>query len=283
MDADIKYNQKQQSLCDDLIVQAEVTWNRIRMSVPTGIIISEESITDYNLLDLQIKHPDELQTRKIARKREARIGADWEWWLGSDSLWIGLRVQAKRIDLQNFIYRNLNKTNIYGRQIDLLIKNSINNNPPMIPIYVFYNYWNDNVFDPPWLCQTYPKSVQMLGCSISHAIYVKAILDKGSEKVQDVMRAMYPWSCLVCCRGFSKENKVLPYRTVDFLFGAFREYIKDEPDFYERERFVLKRAPDYVYKILEGMKLSKDDWYSIKVNRIIVTQEKDKQNIIKNP
>ena len=117
----------------------------------------------------------------------------------------------------------------------------------------------------------------MLGCAASEAIAVRSILNQGSDKLKDIANVMYPWSCLVCCMGFSKTERRLPFRVYDFFLGAFRRFIKDaEFPRYKRNNFVTEKAPSYVYKILEGEKLSEEDWYEIEVNRITVIHEKMK-------
>lgn len=243
------------------------------MSKTTRINIGEESITDFNLLILKDKHPQEIQTVKCTKPIEAKEGADWEWWLGCNDHWLGLRVQAKKIDMANLNYPYLNHVTRYGNQIDLLIRHSINHQPPMIPIYVFYNYWDTYQFDPPWLCRTYSKNVEMLGCGITEAGSVKPLIARGIDGLRDISPMMYPWSCLVCCRGFSKGEVKLPFRAFEFLSNAFKEHRKDDLIPYEREKFVVKEAPSYVYRILEGLELSEKDWSSMAVNRVTVIYE----------
>jgi len=268
------------SLCESFIEQAVKTWHWIRVGKLTGINISEESITDFNLLELQVKHPYEIVTWKFTRWKESIVGADWEWWLGSGGYWLGLRVQAKKIEPEKLEYPTLDKENKSlkrnkpVKQINLLIRNAFNNQPPMVPVYVFYNYWDVNKFDPPWLCIDYPKLVEMLGCAVSNAFAVKAILDKGSKKLEDIAKISYPWSCLVCCKRFSRQNLKLPFRALEFLFGAFRRYIGDKyfsPDI--RDSFITQEVPAYVHKILNRVKLTEKDLEKIKVNRVTVIYE----------
>ena len=268
------------SLCEDFIAKAKQTWKRIKISRLCGMNILEETITDINLMDLQINHPNEIKTQRFSKPEEGKIGADWEWWLGSEDFWLPLRVQAKIVDPTTLKYPHLDYKSPKSpqSQIELLIKHSLNDKPPKIPVYVFYNYWDINNFDPPWLCNGYSKAVEMLGCGLSEALSVKKTLDQGSNEVKDIASIMYPWSCLVCCKGFSTENGKLPFRAFDFFLGAFRKRIK-ETDFpwYEKEEFVRKGAPSYVYKILEGVKLSEDEWKKIEVNRITVAYEREYQ------
>ena len=275
----ILYQVASGKLCEDFIAKAIQTWNRIKVSGLLGMSILEETITDINLIDLKLRHPNEIITQRFSKPKKGKVGADWEWWLGSQSLWLGLRVQAKIIDPTTLRYPHLGYKNPKSpqRQVELLINNSFKSKPQMIPIYIFYNYWDVNKFDPPWLCPSYPKLVEMLGCGVSEAISVKSILDQGSDQLKDVADVMYPWSCLVCCKGFSKKDPRLPFRAFDFLLGTFRRHIKEtEYPMYERNNFVTEKAPSYVYKILEGEKLSEEDWYEIEVSRVTVIYEKMK-------
>ena len=268
---------RQRNLCGDFIDQALRTWHWIQVSESTGINVSEESITDFALLELQSRHPHEIKTRKFSRYEESLEGADWEWWLTSRNFWLGLRVQAKKIEPKNLEYPTLDKTNNQGnRQIDLLIDNAIGANPRMIPAYVFYNYWDLNRLDPEWLCGAYPKTPQLLGCGLSHAMAVRGILLNRSKKLKDLTTVMYPWSCIVCCREYSQNGRFdLPYRAFDFLAGAFYNYVK-ETEFagYHEEKFVVREAPSYVYKIMEQEPLSDEEWAKTKANRIVVIIEK---------
>lgn len=263
------------TICDDFINQSIKTWENLKLSIQTGINLSEESITDFNLLELQSKHPYEIRTQKFSRLRESKVGADWEWWLGSQGIWLGLRIQAKKLNFMTLSYSELDKKNKYGQQIDLLIRCAFNNTPKLVPLYVFYNYWDVSVFDPPWLCGTYSKCLSMLGCGLTYAEYIKKILNNGSKSLKDISQVMYPWSCLVCCKGYSRENGNLPNRTFDFIVGAFRkEFVNKE---FAKEDFITQKAPVYVYKIMEGVTLSEEDWERIKVDRITVIHKKEEK------
>lgn len=47
---------------------------------------------------------------------------------------------------------------------------------------------------------------------------------------------------------------------------------------YERNRFIQEKAPSYVYKILEGGRLSGEEWGKIEVNRITVIYEREEKS-----
>lgn len=259
------------TLCSSFINQSIKTWDWLKSSNLTRIKISEESITDFNLLELTLNNPHEIVTDQISRNRESRIGADWEWWLTSNSDWLGLRVQAKKLDSATLTYPELDHQNRYGLQVQQLIYHAINNNPPLIPIYVFYNYWDMTLFNPVWKCPSYPKRIEMLGCSFSHAEQIRRIILNRSKNLLDVDKSMYPWSCLVCCRGFSNKDANLPERAFNFIHKAFKL-----PDL-KSQNYIIKDAPWYVYKILEKQSLTDKEWEKLGLRRITVIQE------MKNP
>lgn len=263
-------------LCHDFITQSSDTWFRIRNGRLTRIYIHEESITDYNLLTLQMKHPHQISTQKFTKRMESIQGADWEWWLGSNAGWLGLRVQAKKLNSRTLRYTGLDHTTSKGRQIDLLINHSMSRYPPKIPIYTFYNYWDVRKYVPPWLCCSYPRSYDMLGCGLSDAHPVRAMLNRGTKDLRRIAGIMYPWSCLICCHQNSprRRDRLLPSRSFDFL-ASMSQKLPQEPDRkpYDKQRFIVEEAPYYVYRIMEGSRLSIEEWKEIGTKRVAVIYE----------
>lgn len=266
---------RRDSLCKDFIDRAIWTWNHIKDCGLTRINVSENTITEINLKKLEKKHPNEIKTRTFNTHEEGRIGADWEWWLGSEDSWLGLRVQAKKINPKTLRYPNLNRKNQHGRQIDLLIEDSRKNYPQFVPVYVFYNYWDTDYLYPLWLFSEYSRKFEMLGCGMSHALAVREVISQGRNGLKDIAEIMYPWSYLVCGEGFFRAKEKLPSRAFSFLSRAFKRYTRDTHfDTHREEGFVSSEAPSYVYKILEGVELSARELSRIKVNRITVIFEK---------
>ncbi len=266
------YTVSNTDLCNDFIIQAVRVWNWLKTSLQTRIILSEETITDFILLELQSRHPYEIITQKYTKRQESRTGSDWEWWLNSGSNWLGLRIQAKKLDSNNLEYPGLDKVNLYGRQVDLLITNSLQSQPKRIPLYVFYNYWDNNKYTlRKWNCKTYPTDIKMLGCGLVYAQLVRNVLNTGSKLLKDIAPLMYPWSCLVCCLGYSKSKNDLPNRAFDFIKGAFKMKIS-------KEEFITKEVPSYVYKIIERKTLTEEEWEKIDVFRITIIREKRERN-----
>lgn len=148
--------------------------------------LSEDSITDFNLLELQFLNPFEIRSQKHSNVKEGKTGADWEWWLNTDDNWLGFRIQAKKLDIKKMEYKELDYINKKGeKQIDLLIKDALDNSPPLFLLYVFYNNWDTSKFTPKWNCKILDHNCidilgdePLFGCGFSYAESVKEILDK---------------------------------------------------------------------------------------------------------
>jgi len=263
------------SLCDDFIKVSKDTWKKLRLSSQVNIRLSEETITDTLLLYLASRHPNKIKTQKYTKFQESKTGADWEWWITSSSSiqnqWLGLRIQAKIIDVETLEYPHLDYRTSQGQlQVDVLISSAINSSPSRVPLYVFYNYWDIRQFRPPWLCGSYPFTISMLGCGVSTAWYVRSCLRNGNKSVQTIASQMYPWSCLVCCRGFA--NGPLPLRVLGFIQNAFK---REGIDFPLTEKFLKIEPPAYVYKVIKGIDLSEKEWEQAGVKWITVIRAND--------
>lgn len=267
-------------ICYSFIDQSIVTWNRLEFSNENDMGLSEDSITDFNLLELQFLHPLEIRTQKHSNVKEGKTGADWEWWLGSDDNWLGFRIQAKKLDIEKMEYAELDRSNkIRGRQVDLLIKDAFDNDPPLIPLYVFYNNWDTFKFTPTWNCKIDHNCIDILGseslfgCGLSYAGNVREALDNRGKKLHDLIEIIYPWSCLICCPDYQNNHRNLPYNAFNFVKKVFKdEFVYDN---ISDKRFIRKGAPDHVNKIIKGSTLSEEEWDVLKVNRITVIYQKD--------
>lgn len=120
------------------------TWRRLEHGQPRGLAPSEESITDYVLFELHQQFP-QILVHKPSKQEEARVGADWEWWIGSDTRWVCLRVQAKKFFGHYYRYLSHRTKGAGDRQIDLLIEGCKRRG--YIPYHVFYNGWGGDHFD----------------------------------------------------------------------------------------------------------------------------------------
>jgi hypothetical protein len=119
--------------------------------------IGEETITELLLLELAKTHTSEVVIHSFNRQAEAKTGADWEWFF-EGHLWLGMRVQAKRLDYTTQQYKHLQY--VSGRknpirQVDLLLAAAKKTN--RYPAYCFYSAW-DLTSSPFQTAQVHPGS-----------------------------------------------------------------------------------------------------------------------------
>lgn len=187
-------------LCHDFLWNADWAWRSIRAAHATGLSFSEETITETILLQLKIRNHSRLLIKPFTKKEERLNGADWEWWIGRDGNWIGMRVQAKRITLPDETYKSIfykaKKAN--QMQIDYLIKQAQKANPPLIPIYTLYTYSNNLPVLRKQCFHCFRKRYRRFfnsGCLVAHA---QDVLAEGSIKLSNIAPFAFPWHCLVC-------------------------------------------------------------------------------------
>ncbi|WP_280504968.1 DUF6615 family protein [Nocardia farcinica] len=133
-------------LCKGMDRLARQTWKNYELGSEVGLVPGEESTTDSVLLDLWRVSSDILHVNKFTRHQEQRNGADWEWWVGSDTDgWLRLRIQAKRIYEQNYerLDHRDKKTRVF--QYDTLIQGCAQDSYTY-PVHVFYNGWPNTRF-----------------------------------------------------------------------------------------------------------------------------------------
>jgi hypothetical protein len=262
-------------LCRSFILQSIKTWKLLKLAANLGQRISEETITDINMLELQSKHRRTLVVRKYSKQIEEPIeGADWEMWFASRGNVLGFRMQAKI--LSGYEYPGIDYVikSTRKRQMDLLIERAFASTPRRIPFYVFYNHWTSLPFAGSELCGTYPPDEEMLGCGLAYANHVRQIVDvHKSKSLKEIQQIMYPWNCLVCCRA--KSNGALPLRSFEFakemVVQRFQDKFPSEP--LSEDMYVTDHPPDYVMRVLDGGTLIDDEWRELNLKMIMVARE----------
>lgn len=246
------YNQA----CTIFQLLAHRTWGDLEDGYQSGLPISEESITDFLLLDLKRALPQNVFMHKFSKAVEGKTtGADWEWWFVGHNRGFGMRVQAKRLSPRTQRYEDLGR--LAGkksgkRQVDLLLDDARKSN--LYASYCFYNFWNSSVPLPAWKCGSFPPDPRMFGCAIADACAIESLISNSLNDLQSVAKYCLPWSCLVCCEGFMKTpTDSFAERTRNlvgaFLVGQDRGSINETPvpQVIEREQW-----PSYITSILEA-------------------------------
>lgn len=265
------------------LVKSIETWDRIALEKKIKISIGEETITDINLQDLQLANWGEISTQKFNRSEESENGADWEWWFVSAGKSFGLRIQAKKLDINKGIYpkidRHIGDDNTKPRQIDLLINCALKNKPKLLPIYVFYSYFeniSEGFKNKCNLSDKLPDS--SLGCTFLPAEILKNNYDLSKITPQLISDKVYPWHCLFCnyqsndCREqpSSDPKEILPDKVFKSIAKKFEDLHLDD----KKSDFVTEKIPNYVIQIMNGNPLEKKDLRKIKTKYVTVMWEK---------
>ncbi len=179
---------------------AAATWDRIRFGEELDCPQQEETITDINLLDLKRARLANVHVRKVSRKREARTGLDWEWWIGSDRTgWWRYAVQAKKMD-QSGRYDLRKKVRKRG-QFQLRILEEYARLKGCVPLYCLYNFSSLPDNSPYWNCNLSYDEPQF-GCTVARLDVVKQAFRKRKPKTFEALhltKGTVPWRCLIRC------------------------------------------------------------------------------------
>lgn len=226
---------------------AASTWHKIERGPERGLRFGEESITDHNLFELD-RTSSAVEIYKFNHPQEAVSGADFDWYIGSDSQrWIGLRFQAKKLD--DGAYAELGHRVGAARQYDVLLRQAARDG--VWPFYCFYNGWSG-----PWPAGVtnatcpgdhtpgrggagtkacFHAHLEHFGCAIAPAYAVAARHmspnRRGRLELDDYLAQSRPWSHLF--RGFDSRD-ALPVkglvRALEELLGQWADWADGSRD-----------------------------------------------------
>lgn len=176
--------------------------------------LGEESLTDFNLLEIRTRHPKEVVTKTFTKPQEAGTGADWEWWFtGSSNRWLGFRIQAKVLDFRSDKFEHLHYQLSSGQyQADLLCQTAKSAPHKRIPLFCLYSQWRHKNPGPIGSCGFFPFAEESLGCSLADAYKIASL--RPQKSLDDCLPLMTPWHCIVCCEAY--PNADLPERALVF-------------------------------------------------------------------
>jgi hypothetical protein len=106
-------------------------------------------------------------------------------------------------------------------------------------MYCFYNYHSLSLG---WNCQSFPPIVELQGCTVASAVFIKHLVSAGDKSLKTVSRRALPWNCLVCRSGYSASNADLTQR-VSGVLQSFWELDLEQVRIFEQ-------PPGYVAGLL---------------------------------
>lgn len=240
-------------------------WSTLREAKKLSYQIGEESITDFLVLNIKKWGRGKIIINTFTRHKESVNGSDWEWWFtGQSGKWLGMRIQAKVLNLNSEKYEHLHHINKNGHQVDLLIKDAKKHD--LIPLYCMYTNWKSGDYKVNWQCKTYKPSILHYGAAILNPIKVKQLQKNRSNHLTDVIDDLRPMHCLFCCTGFSQGD--LPERALKWLSGVGLLLEQDVPSL---EYFIKDTPPYYVIQMLEvGIREDVIDLHDDRLKRVTI-------------
>ena len=246
-------------------------WSKLREARTLDFQVGEESLTDFIVLNIKKWGEGKIAIDTFTRHAESLNGSDWEWWFtGPSGKWLGMRVQAKVLNLKTEKYEHLHHKNKHGFQVDLLISDAKKNG--LIPLYCMYSNWEPSRYKAAWECQTHKPTVRHYGTSILAPSVVKNLQSKNENRLSSVIGSLKPMHCIFCCKGFG--GRELPDRALNWLGGIG---ILDEQEYFrtsEQDEYLRSESPYYVRQMLEG-RLETDfiDVHDERLKRVTVFKE----------
>ena len=238
-----------------------------------GSSLGEESITDYFILNLTRLHPQGIHSWKFNHREESQLtGADWDWWIGSNSGWYGLLMQAKRLYLYHDNspekYKSLpHQIGKSGKlQVDLLIEDAKSRN--MYPLYCFYNYF-PNPQVKPILCSNKRPDKRAWGCTVASAHVIKENIAKMKISATDIFPQSQLLNCLFCPST---------HQGVEDLSSRVEKQMRKMHDALELKPNIpaLRQSPpEYITMLINTGNISADaiEKFRLEHKRILVTQD----------
>lgn len=232
----------------------------------------EETFTDLNLFELKVRHPLEIYTHPFTKPQEGVNGADWEWWLTNSSrtMWLGLRIQAKILELRSNTFAHLHYKSGTPKtyQLHKLVSDAAKHG--LTPLYCLYSHLPTvSPSVPAQCCHSFINTPESYGCSISSTDHIANLqASKETDDLKSVLSKAAPWHCLVCCRGYAAHD--LPKNAWAYLQNTFKGIATLDGNRAEGPR---ARPPDYVYAAMEGGGL--DEAPSSARGVVIITPRED--------
>lgn len=207
---------------------AVFTWRRLKASIEYHVSQGEETISDTVLLSMAAEKHSQIRIYKCPKRLEARIGLDWEWFIGSTGTgWMHFAVQAKKLTVhvdehnhEETRYDSLqHKVLIDGNQVpQIALLEKYANAVQAMPLYCLYNYCAKQFpIEDYWRCCSTSIDEEQFGCTLAPLEAIDhALKTRGQRTFEAIHRspAVMPWRCLCCEKHLLQKREplgVLPW------------------------------------------------------------------------
>ncbi|MFZ4659654.1 MAG: DUF6615 family protein [Caldilineaceae bacterium] len=231
--------QARNNLCHAAQKNTSWLWNTLRKARKFNHKLGEESLTDFFVLNFRQWSPPQFTITTFTRHQEAANGSDWEWWFGTPGRnWLGMRIQAKVINLSTHCYDHLHYAPKGKAQVDRLITDAQRCN--LLPLYCLYTNWDTKQHR---LLRA-PAHRTEYGANLLAATHVKRNSRKQTGLV-DYFRYMTPLAQLFCIGA----NANTEFATA-ILNNAMQRQLLDQSS--NLQSLLRRQPPPYVSELLES-------------------------------
>ncbi len=213
-------------LCAVFRDRASAVHQLVRFSYSTGLGVSEETLTDVTLVEIERRLAPHVLTRKYTKHEESKVsGADWLWTIGRPGRWLSLLVQAKLARPSTKRIAGLHHGK--GDQRRTLVRYA--SQIQCVPLYLVYSGFQpaaQNVpapsvkpqrgtpKNPPsaWKpsCPVILDDITQMGCVAVRPRHV-ALMYRSNKQREDSTRLLNsgkPWACMFCCPGLGSAAEL---------------------------------------------------------------------------
>lgn len=262
------------ALADTLRFVCLRTDKLIGAGVSCSLGVLEETITDINLIDVALRHPRFVSTRKFNRIEEGTVtGADWLWVIGGPGRWLPILVQAKLVDTRTKKCIGFRQKLSNGRlQYDLLV--NFAKSQRFFPLYCVYN-WTSDPDLPPFKtdCIEGESDLRYLGCVVVLPGNVNAFNQRWRHAThREIVEQGHSLACLLRDEHSAAHHGSPPPRsagladTVAAAIDRYREAVRagagddagaagaDEAvdDFPRAADLIVERIPRIVEELMQA-------------------------------
>ena len=223
------------SFCKSLQILSSNVWHDLQDAITYNSPLHEESITQYNSLELNRRHKFKNRIHQFSKRKESKNGADWMWMFYDPGTlnYIGAAVQAKRLyETGKYDALSLNQAQKLIRYSNLLQFNNV------VPLYIFYNHPGIRFSRPEFYRKLnrigsfrYLDPPADLGCTFLHAQHLIYSGILRSTKPFDLSPHMRPWWHLACKCSLS-SGKDSPTDELQQLSKILQSGLLSRPDFF---------------------------------------------------
>lgn len=217
---------------DRLLVDSSIwVWQLLDSAERAGFSPREETLTEYLLVEMQRRAPEQVRLWKATGREEQKLGIDFAWALEvRPSLWLRLLVQAKKLNSRSGRYEELARAGAQSQARRLLTEAQRSGS---VALHTLYNgssltrqgeqirfggctrrALQREAAGPPWRANPRCEGgCTPAGCTVVATERVLDLVDaKQADRPEPLLLHSAPWECLLCpFLGAAGRPEALPW------------------------------------------------------------------------